>query len=76
MKLFQYAILYLLLFGCEAKIKTQSENFKSWAFPYFEKADSLNPILSPTLDLKFLDPITNNTVKWEERNVLNPTAIV
>jgi predicted GH43/DUF377 family glycosyl hydrolase len=76
MKLFQYAILSLLLFGCEAKIKTQSENFKSWAFPYFEKVDSLNPILSPTLDLKFLDPITNNTVKWEERNVLNPTAIV
>lgn len=76
MKIFQYAILSLLLLGCEAKIKTQSEDLKSWAFPYFEKVDSLNPILSPTPDLKFLDPITNHTVHWEERNVLNPTAIV
>ena len=65
--------------GCETKIATKntsSEDLKNWAFPYFEKVDSLNPILSPTSDLKFLDPITNNTVNWEERNVLNPTAIV
>ena len=79
MKLFQYLFIALLLMGCETKIATKntsSEDLKNWAFPYFEKVDSLNPILSPTSDLKFLDPITNNTVNWEERNVLNPTAIV
>ncbi|SHJ02382.1 glycoside hydrolase family 130 protein [Algibacter luteus] len=79
MKLFQYLFIALLLMGCETKIPTKntsSEDLKNWAFPYFEKVDSLNPILSPTSDLKFIDPITNNTVNWEERNVLNPTAIV
>ena len=48
----------------------------SWAFPYFEKVDSLNPILEPSADLQFIDPITAETVNWEERNVLNPTAVV
>ncbi|MCF7561477.1 glycoside hydrolase family 130 protein [Sabulilitoribacter multivorans] len=79
MKLFTTLILAFLLLGCDSKKSTkevQPENIKSWAFPYFEKIDSLNPILSPTSDLKFLDPITSNMVKWEERNVLNPTAIV
>lgn len=49
---------------------------EDWAFPYFIKVDSLNPILSPSADLNFQDPITDHTVKWEERNVLNPTALV
>ena len=47
-----------------------------WAFPYFEKVDSLNPILKPSPDLVFTDPITQTEVRWEARNVLNPTAIV
>lgn len=79
MKLFTTLILAFLFLGCDSKKSTkevQSAGIKSWAFPYFEKVDSLNPILSPTSDLKFLDPITSNMVKWEERNVLNPTAIV
>jgi len=49
---------------------------KAWAFEHFEKVDSLNPILRPSSNLKFVDPITNDTIKWEERNVLNPTAVV
>ena len=79
MKLYQYLILTFLCIGCNTKTtlkNTPSENSQNWAFPYFEKVDSLNPILSPSSDLKFVDPITNNTVNWEERNVLNPTAIV
>ena len=53
-----------------------SNNVANWAFPYFNKIDSLNPILSPSAELKFLEPITGDMVKWEERNVLNPTAVV
>lgn len=49
---------------------------KEWAFPYFEKVDSINPILRPSPDLTFTDPITGQIVKWEQRNVLNPTAVV
>ncbi|MDH5475811.1 MAG: glycoside hydrolase family 130 protein [Cyclobacteriaceae bacterium] len=57
------------------KVKVTSER-ENWAFPHFEKADSLNPILIPSEKLTFTDPITGNILKWEERNVLNPTAVV
>jgi len=49
---------------------------ETWAFPYFEKVDSLNPILVPSNTISFSDPITNKTIEWEARNTLNPTAIV
>ncbi|NNM22445.1 MAG: glycosidase, partial [Flavobacteriaceae bacterium] len=49
---------------------------QNWAFPYFEKIDSLNPILKPEPGFIFEDPITSSIVHWEERNVLNPTAVV
>ena len=62
----------MLLFQCEVPIQQN----QTWAFPYFEKVDSLNPILEPSETLKFIDPMTLNEVAWEERNVLNPTAIV
>lgn len=69
----------LVCIGCKQKEGIQStlvENKTNWAFPFFEKADSINPIMKPSPDLVFKDPITGNEVKWEERNVLNPTAIV
>lgn len=72
-------IVTLLFLSCkESNIskETQSQQVTDWAFPHFEKIDSLNPILSPSANLEFIDPITNKTVKWEERNVLNPTAVV
>jgi len=63
----------LLLAACQAGPEANPD---SRAFPYFEKADSLNPILTPSTDLAFRDPITGRTVYWESRNVLNPTALV
>jgi predicted GH43/DUF377 family glycosyl hydrolase len=69
----------LAVIGCKQKELTQasaSEDEMRWAFPFFEKADSINPIMKPSPELVFIDPITGNEVRWEERNVLNPTAIV
>tara|TARA_R110001632_G_scaffold61102_9_gene147716 strand:- start:971 stop:2128 length:1158 start_codon:yes stop_codon:yes gene_type:complete len=69
-----------ILFGCqEAAVQTFAEAEKateSWAFTAFKKADSINPILKPSPQLKFVDPITKKELFWEERNVLNPSAIV
>lgn len=79
MKLLSSLIILLLIVGCEPKTSadtSSSDKLETWAFPYFEKVDSLNPILSPSPDLNYIDPITGNRVKWEERNVLNPTALV
>ncbi|HEX9826685.1 MAG TPA: glycoside hydrolase family 130 protein [Flavobacteriaceae bacterium] len=52
------------------------ETKTDWGFTEFVKVDSINPILNPTDELEFTDPITGSTAKWEERNVLNPTAVV
>ena len=79
MKLAASLFIILLFVECQPKKPLEEslyENDTNWAFPYFEKIDSLNPILTPAPDLKFLEPITGDTVKWEERNVLNPTAVV
>ena len=69
----------LILIGCQeqtSKEVTVSSSDKNWAFSSFEKADSINPILKPSMDLTFKDPITKKQVAWEQRNVLNPSAIV
>lgn len=74
------AVVGCLLASCNSGAPTpeaqDTPQTESWAFPHFEKADSLNPILMPSPELRFTDPITGREVRWEERNVLNPTAVV
>ena len=53
-----------------------STTSSNWTIEGFVKVDSINPIMKPTAVLKFIDPITKTVVNWEERNVLNPSAIV
>jgi predicted GH43/DUF377 family glycosyl hydrolase len=78
-KLFIGMVSVAIIMGCKEKnaqdIPT-SEPKTNWAFSEFVKADSINPILNPSTNLEFTDPITGNSSKWEERNVLNPTAVV
>ncbi len=65
--------------GCKEKQLQEpstSEAKTFWGFSEFVKVDSLNPIMKPSTLLEFTDPITGSQVKWEERNVLNPTAVV
>ena len=76
-----YALVLLSLFFCSCNKESSEtgqlqENTDSWAFTNFTKVDSINPILRPTLSLKFECPITKEERNWEERNVLNPSAIV
>jgi predicted GH43/DUF377 family glycosyl hydrolase len=69
----------LLFFNCKENqpiAEPDSENTNNWMFDAFVKVDSINPILKPSNALKFIDPITTSEVNWEERNVLNPTAVV
>ncbi|MEK9614404.1 MAG: hypothetical protein VW080_10840, partial [Flavobacteriaceae bacterium] len=73
-----FLLITFLLVNCthDSSAKKNTSLTESWAFPYFKKVDSLNPILQPTKNLSFIDPVTKNKVFWEERNVLNPAAIV
>ncbi len=80
MKKLLFIILLGLAIACQPTEQLNEEvtvqSNTNWHFENFEKVDSINPILSPSVDLEFTDPITQKVVKWEERNVLNPTALV
>ena len=48
----------------------------AWSLGDFIKVDSVNPILSPSSRQRFFCPLNQEMISWEERNVLNPTALV
>lgn len=47
----------------------------SWALLPFEKIDSVNPVLTPGTHV-FTCPILRKSVKWDEKDVFNPAAVV
>ncbi|MHA8065353.1 glycoside hydrolase family 130 protein [Aquirufa sp. ROCK2-A2] len=49
---------------------------QDWTMMDFQKLDSQNPILNPTLTQVFDCPIQGKKVAWENKNVLNPTALI
>jgi predicted GH43/DUF377 family glycosyl hydrolase len=64
----------LFLSGCSQKETTSSQDI-TWALLPFEKVNDANPILSAG-DNVFLCPILKKEVKWEEKDVFNPAAVV
>lgn len=74
-----FILTCILMFGCDQSQQRLQQNEtrgESWSLVNFEKVDSLNPILKPTPGLTFDCPLNKQTINWEERNVLNPSAIV
>ena len=49
---------------------------EAWTLGPFRKEDKLNPILEPDSTTQFYDPIRRDSVKWEEKDVFNPAAVV
>ncbi|MDQ2656259.1 MAG: glycoside hydrolase family 130 protein [Bacteroidota bacterium] len=47
----------------------------AWAILPFNKVDSVNPVLLPG-DREFICPVLGKTVRWEEKDVFNPAAVV
>lgn len=67
-------LLTIYLFNaCSTEKKNPSDN--SWALLPFEKVDSLNPVLLPG-DNTFTCPILQQKIKWENKDVFNPAAVV
>ncbi|MGI9532738.1 glycoside hydrolase family 130 protein [Lutimonas sp.] len=54
----------------------EKENKTSWTLEGFIKKDQSNPILYPSDNNYFTCPLERKKIKWEERNVLNPSAVV
>src|SRR5689334_22864893 len=63
-------LVFLLAISCSDKNDEQS-----WAMLPFVKIDSVNPVLLPG-SAEFLCPILKKKVKWEEKDVFNPAAVV
>jgi len=67
-------------YGCQLKPEggnvDQKGTLDSWELRGFIKMDSLNPILVPSPEQSFSCPLNKNEVKWESRNVLNPSAVL
>jgi predicted GH43/DUF377 family glycosyl hydrolase len=70
-----YTIFFFSLAACNFSNPTEKSQ-AAWLFKEFVKVDASNPILIPDTSLQFDCPITNGKVKWQEKNVLNPTAFV
>ncbi len=78
-KVIIYFLLVFLVMSCNrntTESNTPIEDDSSWTLTGFEKQDAVNPILQPSDTIHFICPIDKKEVKWEERNVLNPSAIV
>ncbi len=48
----------------------------NWELSGFKKVDTENPIMKPDVRATFYCPIQKKIVGWENKNVLNPTALV
>lgn len=75
---FWIGLVLLLLAGCQnagSKQSTTSPPAGTWALLPFERVDEFNPVLTPG-NATFQCPIRQEVVKWEEKDVFNPAAVV
>ena len=68
----------LVFFSCNNPAHRQNNNNDStnWALLPFVKADSINPVLFPDSNAVFNCPVRHAKLKWEEKDVFNPAALV
>lgn len=71
MKNLIFFLIALLLCNCSSE-----NSFNNWQLTGFVKVDSVNPILKPSAEQVFVCPVKKQEVRWEEKNVLNPSAVV
>lgn len=71
------AIIMSLLLACTPKeqTKTAMPRDTTWALLPFTKIDSLNPVLTSG-ENTFTCPVLKKIVKWDEKDVFNPAAVV
>lgn len=78
-KIIIYFLLITAAIACQDKVAEKTvlaNSADSWTLDGFVKQDAINPILKPSDTLFFFCPLNKKEVKWQERNVLNPSAIV
>ena len=72
-----FPLIILGLVACNNNNKDKTiDADPGWTLLPFAKTDSVNPVLSPGPDLTFTCPVRNESVRWEEKDVFNPAALV
>lgn len=76
----RFAIFILLLamtFSCNNSKENKNDSKKEdWTLLPFTKADQANPVLSPDSTTEFFCPVRKEKLRWEEKDVFNPAAVV
>jgi beta-1,2-mannosidase len=71
-----FGLIWLSLSGCSTTEERNAfANDSTWAMLPFEKVNAANPILQAGTGV-FKCPILQREVKWEEKDVFNPAAVV
>ena len=74
-RIFYFAtLLFAIVLANSCTPEKLSES--DWVMAPFVKIDDVNPVLKPNSNSVFFCPIRKDTVKWEEKDVFNPAAVV
>ena len=66
--------LFAIILASSCKTEKLSES--DWVMAPFVKIDEVNPVLNPNSSSVFFCPVRKDTVRWEEKDVFNPAAVV
>ena len=70
-------LIILCFFSCKNSSQDKAgDKTENWALLPFVKSDEVNPILAPDSTTEFFCPVRKEKLKWEEKDVFNPAAIV
>lgn len=69
-------VLLISIIACQDVPVSPAPAIEQWTMVPFEKADSINPILTPDAAARFTCPILNKEIQWERKDVFNPATVV
>jgi predicted GH43/DUF377 family glycosyl hydrolase len=75
-KIALFAFLINLLPAIAFTQKTAAADKDAWMLQPFVKLDDYNPVLEPDGAAQFFCPVSKKMLKWEEKDVYNPAAVV
>lgn len=73
---FPFLIVFVWACTNNTPERLQKKMQPEWPLAAFQKADSVNPVMAADGSLRFFDPILKKEIKWAEKDVFNPAAIV
>lgn len=69
-------IIYVILLGMAIGCTSTNKRDTRWMLDGFVKANEFNPVLTADTASSFFDPIRNEAVKWQAKDVFNPSSLV